>query len=59
MLLKVRLPDPVSMIYQKLYIKFVIINSKGESMFYIKIQKALYALLRTVLLFYKMMVNDL
>ena len=53
------MPDPVSMIYQKLYIKFVIINSKGESMFYIKIQKALYALLRTVLLFYKMMVNDL
>ena len=44
LLIQGMLVDLISMIYPKLYINFVIINSKGESMLYVKIQKSLYGL---------------
>ena len=59
MLIKVRLADLMTMIYQNLYRKFVIIKRKGESTMYVKIQKALYGLLRRALFFCKMLVKDL
>ena len=59
MLLKVRLAELMTMIQTNLYRKFVIINRKGEIILYVKLQKALYGLLRSSLLFYKMLVKDL
>ena len=47
MLLKGSLVDLMAMIDPNLYRKFVVINSKGESMLYVKIQKVRYALLRS------------
>ena len=44
MLIQGMLVDLISMIDTNLDINFVIINSKGESMLYVKIQKALYGL---------------
>ena len=44
LLIQGMLVDLISMIYPKLYINFVIINSKGESMLYVKIKKSLYGL---------------
>ena len=35
------------------------INSKGQSVPYIKLQKALYGLLKSALLFYKKLLTDL
>ncbi len=43
----------------KLYRPFVITNSKGKSLLYVKMHKALYGLLRSALLFYKKLVSDL
>ena len=56
MLIQGMLADLMAMIDPNLYIKFVIINIKRESMFYIKIQKAIYDFHRSVLLFYNIRV---
>ena len=42
-----------------LYRKYVTINSKGKSLLYVKVHKALYGLLRSALLFYRKLVSDL
>ena len=56
MLLQGSLAELMAIIDPNLYIKFVIINIKRESMFYIKIQKAIYDFHRSVLLFYNIRV---
>ncbi len=43
----------------KLYRKYVITNSKGEPMLYVKLNKALYRLLKSALLFYKKLVAEM
>ena len=58
MLLNDMLENLVEMIYPKLYRKFLIINSKGWIMLYVKIHKAIYGLLRSAF-FYKMLVKYL
>jgi len=42
-----------------LYRKCVIANSKGEPMPYVKLDKALYGLLKSALLFYKKLLGEL
>ena len=42
-----------------LYRKFITTTSKGKSLLYVKIYKALYGLLRSALLFYHKLVGDL
>ena len=42
-----------------LYQKFITTTSKGKSLLYVKIHKALYGLLRSALLFYRKLVGDL
>jgi hypothetical protein len=59
MLFKGRVAELMALIEPKLYRKYVFTNSKGESMLYVKLQKALYGLLRSALLFYKKLVADL
>ena len=43
----------------ELYRKYVIYDSKGRMILYVKMQKALYGMLKSVLLFYKKLVGDL
>ena len=54
-LLEGSLEEMMSLIYKNMYSKFVVINSKGGSILYVKIQKALYGLLGGELLLYKML----
>ena len=58
-ILKVRLAELMELVKTKLYQKYVITNSKGESMLFVKILKALYGLLRSALLFYLKIVKYL
>ncbi len=43
----------------KLYRKYVITSSRGEPILYVKLNKALYGLLKYALLFYKNLVTEL
>ena len=43
----------------KLYHKYVIYDSKGRMILYVEMQKALYGMLKSALLFYKKLVGDL
>jgi hypothetical protein len=43
----------------KLYRKYVIYDSKGRMILYVEMQKALYGMLKSALLFYKKLVGDL
>jgi hypothetical protein len=42
-----------------LYRKYITVDKKGTTILYVKMQKALYGLLRSALLFYKKLVADL
>ena len=42
-----------------IYLKFVITDGKGKTILYICLQKALYGMLKSALLFYKKLVKDL
>jgi len=43
----------------KLYRKYITYNKKGKPVLYVKIQKAIYGMLRSALLFYRKLVGDL
>ena len=53
MLLKEKLAELMVKIDPKMYRKYVITSAKGEPMLYVRLSKALYGLLQSVLLFYK------
>ena len=59
MLLQGNLAKLMAMIDPNLYIKFGTFNINRESMLYVKIQKAIYGLLRIALLFYKILIKKL
>ena len=59
MLLKDPLTKLVIMVDPKLYQKNVSYNTKGVSQMYIKLNKALYGLLKSILLFYKKLIVNL
>ena len=43
----------------ELYRKYVIMSPRGQPMLYVKLNKALYGLLRSALLFYNKLVSEL
>ena len=52
MVLKGRLAELMVQVTQNLYRKYITVNRKGMAIHYVKMQKALYGLLRSALLFY-------
>jgi hypothetical protein len=42
-----------------LYRKYITVDKKGAAILYVKMQKSMYSLLRSALLFYKMLVGEL
>jgi hypothetical protein len=44
---------------RNLYRKYITIDRKGKAILYVKMQKAIYGLLRSALLFYRKLVADL
>ena len=58
-LLDYRLVEMMYMIDPNIYRNFVIIDRKGEITMYVKVQKAIYGLLRIALLFYKILIEKI
>ena len=58
-LLEGPLDDLVVKVALNIYHKYVIMSSKGRPLLFVRIQKALYGLLRSTLLFYIIVVKDL
>jgi hypothetical protein len=56
---KCRLAELMVQVAPNLYRKYITVNRKGTAILYVKMQKALYRLLRSALLFYKKLVADL
>ena len=59
MVFKGRLVELMVQVAPNLYRKYITGNRKGTAILYVKMQKALYGLLRSALLFYKKLVADL
>lgn len=59
MLLEGKLAELMELVAQHIYQKHISMNKKGKPMPYVKLQKALYGLLKSVLLFYKKLSADL
>jgi hypothetical protein len=59
MILKGRLVELMAKVAPNLYRKFISVDAKGLAILYIKMQKAIYGLFRSALLFYKKLVSDL
>jgi hypothetical protein len=58
-ILKGRLAKLMVKVAPNLYRKFISVVAKGLGILYVKMQKAIYGLLRSALLFYKKLVSDL
>ena len=58
-LLKLRLAELMDLMDPKLYRKYVTTDRNGQEMLYVKLQKALYGLLRVVFLLYRKLLMDL
>jgi hypothetical protein len=59
MVLKGRLAELMVQVAPNLYRKYITADKKGTAILYVKMQKNLYGLLRSTLLFYKKLVADL
>jgi hypothetical protein len=59
MILKGRLAELMVQVAPNLYRKYISVDKKGMAILYIKMQKAIYGLLRSALLFYKECVANL
>ncbi len=59
MVLKGRLAELMVQEAPNLYRKYIMVDRKGTAILYVKMQKALYGLLRSALFFYKKLVSDL
>ena len=59
MVLKGRLAELMVQVAPNLYRKNITVDRKGAAILYVKMQKALYGLLRSALLFYNMLMADL
>ena len=59
MILKGRLAELMVQVAPDLYRKCISVDSKGTAMLYVKMQKAIYGLLRSALLFYRKLMTDL
>jgi hypothetical protein len=58
MVLKGRLAELMVQVAPNLYRKYITVDRKGVAILYVKMQKALYGLLRSALLFYNKLVAD-
>jgi hypothetical protein len=59
MILKGRLAELMVPVAPNLYRKYISVDRKGTAILYVKMQKAIYGLLRSALLFYKKLVANL
>jgi hypothetical protein len=59
MILKGRLAELMVQVAPNLYRKYITVDKRNTPILYVKIQKALYGLLRSALLFYQKLVGDL
>jgi hypothetical protein len=59
MILKGRLAELMVKVAPNLYRKYISVDRKGTTILYVKMQKVIYGLLRSALLFYKKLVADL
>jgi hypothetical protein len=59
MILKGRLAELMVQVAPNLYRKYITVDKKNTAILYVKMQKALYGLLRSALLFYRRLVGDL
>jgi len=59
MILKGRLAELMVQVAPNLYRKYISVDRKGTAVLYVKMQKAIYGLLRSALLFYRKLVIDL
>ncbi|KAL3810038.1 hypothetical protein ACHAXA_000207 [Cyclostephanos tholiformis] len=59
MVLKGRLAELMVQVAPNLYRKYISVDRKGTAILYVKMQKAMYGLLRSALLFYRKLVHDL
>ena len=59
MVMEGRLADLMVMTAPQIYCKYITINSKGRKMLFVRMQKALYRMLKSVLLFYWKLVDNL
>jgi hypothetical protein len=59
MTLKGKLAELMVQVAPNIYQKYVTVDRRGTPILYVKIKKALYGLLRSALLFYHKLVNDL
>ena len=57
--LKGSLAEMMAMVKPQMYHKYITYDSKGEAILYVKLNKALYGLLQSALLFYKKLLGDL
>ena len=48
-----KLTELMVMVVPQIYHKYIITNQKGEPMLYMKVQKAMYRMLKSAFLFYK------
>ena len=58
MVLKGRLAELMVQVAPNLYRKYITVDRKGTAILYVKMQKALYGLLRSALLFYNKLVAE-
>ncbi len=59
MILKGRLTELMVQVVPNLYRKYISVDRKGMAILYIKMQKAIYGLLRSALIFYRKLVVNL
>ncbi len=59
MVLKGELADMMVQIVPQVYRKYVMVDKKGTPILYVKLQKALYGLMRASLLFYRKLRKEL
>ena len=50
--------DIMVKVTHKIYQKYLVVSSKGKPLLYIQIKKALYVLLRILLLFYRILLKE-
>jgi hypothetical protein len=59
MILKGQLAKLIVQVAPNLYREYISVDRKGKAILYVKMQKAIYGLLRSALLFYRKLVSDL
>ena len=59
MILKGRLAELMVQVAPNLYRKYILVDRKGTAVLYVKMQKAIYGLLRSALLFCRKLMTDL